>query len=402
MSLPPVRGHTEARTLLGRAALAGDLAQSILLHGAPGIGKERVALWLAQLLVCQTPSPEGPCDRCLPCRLVLRLEHPDVHWFFPMARPDASSPEKLREKLEEQRGAELQARRADPHHIPVHEKAPAHFLASILTIQQLAATRPAMGRRQVFVVGDAELMVPQESSPEAANAFLKLLEEPPADTVLILTSSHPGALLPTIRSRVLPLRLAPTSEGEVRGYLVEEMGMTPEEAVRVAAAAGGAIGRAIRLAPSGDGVGPLTARREAGRQLLLAALSPSATPRLAAAHDRPPAGARGEFLAELETFSLWLRDLLAVASGAADAVHDPEARKLCERIIQKHPLSPLAVSRALEHVETSRELATGNVNPQLITADLLRRVQAQIGAGTASSAAAGRRAAAPSNARGSR
>lgn len=383
MTLPRVRGHAEALGLLGRAASNGDLAQSILLHGAPGIGKERVALWLAQLLVCEAPEAATPCGSCLPCRLVLRLEHPDVHWFFPVARPDASSPEKLREKLEEQRGAELQARRADPHHVPAPDKPPAHFLGSVLTIQQLASVRPAMGRRKVFVVGDAELMVPQESSQEAANAFLKLLEEPPADTVLIITSSQPGALLPTIRSRVLPLRLAPIPEAEVRAYLAEEMGLAPEEAIRVAAAAGGAIGRALRLAPSDGGAGSLAARREAGRQMLLAALSGSAVPRLAAANDRPPAGARGEFMAELDAFAVWLRDLLAMSAGATDAVHDPDARKLLERVLAKLPVSPLAVSRAVAHVARARELAMGNVNPQLITADVLRRVQSEIGATSA-------------------
>lgn len=379
--LPRVRGHSEALALLGRAAAAGDLAQSVLLHGAAGIGKERVGLWLAQLLVCEAPSAGEPCGVCLPCRLVLRLEHPDVHWFFPVARPDASSPEKLREKLEEQRGAELQARRDDPHHLPVHEKPPAHFLASILTIQQLAAVRPAMGARKVFVVGDAELMVPQESSPEAANAFLKLLEEPPADTTVVITTSQPGALLATIRSRVLPLRLSPVPDEEVRGYLMEEMEIEPVEAGRIAAVANGAVGRAIRLAPGGDSAGSLAQRREAGRQLLLAALSASDVPRLAAAHDRPPAGARGDFLAELDALAEWLRDLLALAAGARDAVRDPEALELLERAIARNPVSALAVTRAIEHVATARELAMGNVNPQLITADLLRRVQAEIRTG---------------------
>lgn len=376
--LPRVRGHAEARALLARSALAGNLAQSILLHGAAGIGKERVGLWLAQLLVCESPTPGGPCGTCLPCRLVLRLEHPDVHWFFPVSRPDATSPEKLREKLEEQRGAELQARRDDPHHVPVHEKAPAHFLASVQTLQQLASVRPAMGRRKAFVVGDAELMVPQESSPEAANAFLKLLEEPPADTVVIITTSQPGALLPTIRSRVLPLRLSPVPDPEVHGYLTEEMGLDADAATRIAATANGSVGRAIRLSPATDSAGSLAERREAGRLLLLAALSTSDVLRLAAAHDRPPAGARGDFAGELDALAEWLRDLLAIAAGAGDAVRDPDARTLLERAIARNPVSPLAVARAIEHVGTARDLAMGNVNPQLITADLLRRVQAEI------------------------
>jgi DNA polymerase-3 subunit delta' len=62
-------------------------------------------------------------------------------------------------------------------------------------------------------------MVPQESSPEAANAFLKLLVEPPSGTYLVLTAEQPGALLPTILSRVLPVRLLPLEAREVASFL---------------------------------------------------------------------------------------------------------------------------------------------------------------------------------------
>lgn len=379
MPIPPLRGHGDVRARLARTLLAGNLPQSLLFHGPEGIGKERLGLWLAQLLVCENPSPEtGPCGACLSCRLVDRLEHPDVHWFFPLPRPDASSPEKLREKLEEQRAAELQQRREHAGHIPSWDRAPAHFLASILTLQQLAGVRPAMGARKVFVVGDAELMVPQESSPEAANAFLKLLEEPPADTVLILTTSQPGALLPTIRSRVLPLRLAPLATAEVAGFLVEEMGLDAGAAERVAGASRGAIGRALRSAPVDGKPGPLERQRLRGRDLLLAALSTSAVPRIAAAHHQPPAGGRGEFAAELDALGEWLRDLLAVASGAASAVPDAEARALLQRAADQHGIRAPRAAAALNHLGRAQELAQGNVNPQLILANLLREVQREL------------------------
>src|SRR5690606_22025395 len=125
--------------------------------------------------------------------------------------------------------------------------------------------RPAMGRRKVFVVGDAELMVPQESSPEAANAFLKLLEEPPDDTTVVVTSAHPGGLLPTILSRVLAIRAAPIAPEEVQAYLIEELGTAADEAERVAGMARGAIGRALRLLTAGDEIGALAAARKTGR-----------------------------------------------------------------------------------------------------------------------------------------
>src|SRR5690606_25579316 len=174
----------------------------------------------------------------------------------PLPRPDNASPEKLREKLEDARAAELQLRRESAGHIPAYEKAPAIFLAAVQRIHQLASVKPTMGSRKVFVVGDAELMVPQESSPEAANAFLKLLEEPPADTTVIVTSSQPGALLPTILSRVLAIRVGLVEAPAIADFLSGVMELPAADAERVAALARGSLGAAIRLAAeSGEGGG---------------------------------------------------------------------------------------------------------------------------------------------------
>jgi DNA polymerase-3 subunit delta' len=307
--------------------------------------------------------------------MVDRLEHPDVHWFFPLPRPDASTPEKLRDKLEEARYAELEARRADPHHVPAFEKAPAYFLGTIQNLQRHASVRPAMGSRKVFVVGDAEAMVPQESSPEAANAFLKLLEEPPADTTLVITSSNPGALLPTIRSRVLPVRLLRLPHDEVAEFLVREKGLGRKEADELAAVSQGAIGRALRLLPGSGGAGVLQRQWETGRALLLAAVAPSSAERLAAASGVAPAGARGEFTGALEALGLWLRDLMAVAAGAPEQVaYTPDAGVL-KTLVARQPVAPEGVASAILRVQEAQEMAAGNVNPQLILADLLRGIR---------------------------
>src|SRR5438270_641527 len=93
------------------------------------------------------------------------------------------------------------------------------YVATVRAIVRAAALSPALASRKVFVIGDAERMVPQEGSDFAANAFLKLLEEPPANTTLVLTSSEPGALLPTIRSRVVSIRVAPVTDAAVRELL---------------------------------------------------------------------------------------------------------------------------------------------------------------------------------------
>jgi DNA polymerase-3 subunit delta' len=373
MPLPPVYGHEDVRRKLRSALRAGNLPQSLLIHGPAGVGKERLALWLAQLIFCDSPLDDGEaCGRCQACRFVERLEHPDLHWFFPLPRPDAATPEKLREKLEEARGAELAARRADPFHIPAFDKAPAYFMGMVQNLQRFASVRPAMGSRKVFVVGDAEAMVPQESSPEAANAFLKLLEEPPADTTLILTSSNPGALLPTIRSRVLPVRVLRLPQPDVAAFLAKEKGMKPAEAESLAAVSEGAIGRALRLLPTSGGAGVLQRQRETARSLLVAATSQSAADRLAAANGIAPAGARGEFTSGLAALSLWLRDLMVVASGAPEQIAYTDDVALLGSIAKKARVRPEGVARAILRVQAAMELAAGNVNPQLILADLLR------------------------------
>ncbi|HEX8692783.1 MAG TPA: hypothetical protein VF746_10205 [Longimicrobium sp.] len=372
MALPPVYGHADVRAKLITALRAGNLPQSLLVHGPAGVGKERVGLWLAQQLVCASPAADGTaCGQCQPCRMVLRLEHPDVHWFFPLPRPDAATPEKLRDKLEEARGAELEARRGDPFHVPAYDRAPAYFLGMVQNLQRLASVRPAMGRRKVFVVGDAEAMVPQESSPEAANAFLKLLEEPPADTTLVITSSNPGALLPTIRSRVLPVRLLRLSAAEVADFLVRERGMPPKQAEELAAVSEGAVGRALRLLPTAGGAGMLQKQRETARGLLVAATSGSGAERFAAANAVAPAGARGEFAAGLEALGLWLRDLMAVAAGAPEQVAYTDDPALLAAIAKKPGVSAEGVASAILRVREAQDMAAGNVNPQLILADLL-------------------------------
>lgn len=378
--LPPVYGHVQARAALSAAARAGNLTQSLLVQGPAGVGKERMALWLAQGLLCERPSHGEPCGECRGCRTVLRLEHPDLHWFFPLPRPDAPTPEKLRDKLEEARGAELAARRADPHHVPQFEKAPAYFMGTIQNLQRIAGMRPSSGSRKVFVVGDAEAMVPQESSQEAANAFLKLLEEPPADTTLILTSSNPGALLPTIRSRVLPIRLQRLAADEVAAFLERELAMAPEDARRLAATSEGAIGRALRMLPSGGGAGAYQKLRDTGRELLSAALADGEAPRIAAANGVAPAGARGEFTGGLEALALWLRDLMAVSAGAEDSVafaSEQDAAQL-RRWAARPGLHAEGVASAIVRVQEAQELASGNLNPQLILASLLRSVRREL------------------------
>ncbi len=367
MSLPPLVGHEDLRRRLAAAAGEGRLPRSLLFHGPEGVGKQRLALWLGRLLLCERDG----CGDCRACRLADRLEHPDLHWFFPLPRPKgASSRDRLREKLEEARMEALEARRSEPLAVREEEGATGIYLAAVEEMRRKASRRPAMGDCSVFVVGDAEAMVPQAASQQAANAFLKLLEEPPEDTWVILTSSRRGALLPTVRSRVLALRVSPLSRERVAAFLREEAGADEEAAAAAARRAQGSIGQALREL-SGDE----RDRRDRAEALVRAALSSRPADRWEAAARVSPSGARGAFTDTLAAMAELLRDLAAVSLGREERTFQPDRAR---RLSDGRELSVHGLSRALERVEEARSEAAGNVNPQALTATLLREMAREL------------------------
>jgi DNA polymerase III subunit delta' len=376
-------GHEAERKAIASALAANQLPNSLLIHGPAGIGKQRLALWLSQLLLCHQRSDTGACERCAACRMVNRLEHPDLHWYFPLARPKASGGgDRLGEALEEARAADLAARRAEPLRPTVPDGLAGIYLAHVHVLLRAAAVRPAMGSRQVFIVGDAEALVPQESSPEAANALLKLLEEPSPDTTLILTASDPDVLLPTIRSRMLPVRLRPLQPDMVAAFLGEHAGATAEDAQRAARIAQGSIGRALAFLPTKNGVGALDEIRMAARSLLDAALEKDGTARYSAALAESPAGARGTFSDTLEFLTVWLRDLAAAGAGAEDVVVNADSLAWLRAQAERHPAALAGVPLAIREVEATIQLTQLNINPQLAMATLLRRINTRLSGGT--------------------
>jgi DNA polymerase III subunit delta' len=349
VSIVPLYGHDALRRRLRDAIAREALPGSLLLGGPRGIGKQRLALWLGQLLLC-TGAGERPCGRCMSCRYAARLVHPDLRWFFPRPRlgeADAS-PEQVLDDY-----ADAIAERVERNGLcAAPSGSEAIFVATVRAIVQLAAYTPTLGNRKVFVIGDAERMVPQEGADAAANAFLKLLEEPPADTTLVLTSSEPGALLPTIRSRVVSLRVTPLRDADVSAFLADEavrkaldgMGLPSDdrERLRIAAGAPGSL-----LAASARDEAMAVARS------LLEAVQSGRAERMRTAFTLGGSKARGLFSDVLDALTALLDD------RARDAVMRGDER------------SAAAAGFAIDAVEMAKLRAAGNVSPQLLGASLM-------------------------------
>ncbi|HSA57015.1 MAG TPA: hypothetical protein VLE53_14985 [Gemmatimonadaceae bacterium] len=356
MPIVPLYGHTALRERLSERVRGGTLPQSLLLHGPAGVGKQRLALWLAQALLCERETP--PCGECRQCRFALELSHPDLLWVFPRPRPRDADPEiddvaqdmakAVRERVE-RRGL-----------YPAPPGSESLFVSTVRYLVHGAVKTPAIAARKVFVVGEADRMVVQEGSEFAANAFLKLLEEPPADTWIIVTTSALAALIPTVRSRLVAVRVPPLDDASVQAFVadpsvstaLDELGLpgSREERVRLAQGAPGMLLTS-------------TLRREAvdeAERFLAAAQSRDPGARFKLALAQGNVGARGGFSDVLDALTLALHDRLR-----RHAEHHDETRTR-------------TTGRAMDAVEEAKRLAEANVSPQLITVRLLEDLSANL------------------------
>ncbi|HSG81779.1 MAG TPA: hypothetical protein VLC48_06005 [Gemmatimonadota bacterium] len=362
-------GHEDVKDRLARAISTGRLGQSLLLYGPRGVGKQRLAIWSAAAINCRSDAPR-PCGQCKSCRLAGRLEHPDIHWFFPLPRPKgASQPEALRRKLEDSRADALAERRENRLYLDAEEGATGIYVAAVQTMRQLAYKAPAMGQFKVLIIGRAESLVPQAANPEAANALLKLLEEPPADTTLILTSDVPGALLPTVRSRVQAIRVPPMPASLVADFLSHSLDLSPAEADRLARLSAGSIGVALELQDEDR-----ERERAEAAVLVRAILDGRPMAHLAVAHGYRSFGARGSFSRVLAQTRALLRDLLAASTGA-----DPSDPAAIASLGNRESLDQRLLVQALDAVNTAADLADRNVNPQLLVVNFLRQASVPLG-----------------------
>ncbi len=204
-------------------ALDARLPHALLFVGQPGLGKRDLAEALAARLLCATPGPDGQaCGECAACRLRLSGNHPDLYRLVPESEAAAGD--------EEGEGAAGKGK------------------SSQIVIDQIRALQDALGvtghqsSRRVVVVDPADAM-----NVFTANAFLKLLEEPPAGCIFLLVTSSPRGLLPTLRSRCQQWAVTRPSEDVTARWLREN----PQAGAELVALTGGMPLAAHRLAEQG-------------------------------------------------------------------------------------------------------------------------------------------------------
>jgi DNA polymerase-3 subunit delta' len=295
----------------------GRLAHALLLTGPAGVGKYQLAELFAQSLLCAQPQADGqPCGQCHSCSLYTAETHPDLYRL----RPEEDS--------------------------------------RVIRIDQIRALIQGMslsshyGRHKVVILNPADAM-----NMAAANALLKTLEEPPADTVLLLITDRPSFLPATIRSRCQTLRLALPARDEAQAWLAAQLANPQEAAVLLALAAGA----------------PLAARDLADEQLARRQELLSGWQQLASGK-ADPVKLAAEWVKPTLQLPItwiygWVADMIRLRSGSDGGLTNEDAVVTLQNLAQELDLTRLygLLDRVLEAIK----LANSQVNPQTLMEGIL-------------------------------
>jgi DNA polymerase-3 subunit delta' len=332
-----VSAQPTAWSILARAHRSERIASTYLFHGPNGVGIWSLAVHFAALVNCESPFEDSqddtqrPCGKCGPCRLTFDLNYEGLELIVPI-----TSHKNLSEAMELARVC-IDEKRADPlatlsssspTSIPI---AMAREVARKLSLR----AQPGITRVVLFYRMDKMKQV-------AADALLKLIEEPPPETIIILTAPRPDMLLPTIQSRSQMVRLTRLPEDKMIKHLRENHRIPEEKASIAARISEGILSKAIQVAQSLSSDD--SAFRHTALDLFAAIFQRSPAEQMVRMRDNLNFRDRGQIESLLDMWQTLIRDCHYIAT--ADSTEGLTNLDLAERI---RPLaSAFADSRSAE------------------------------------------------------
>ena len=237
-------GQDEVKKQLRQAVREGRIAHAQLFTGISGVGKLGLALAYAQYIACPNRTEVDSCGVCPSCLQYQKLQHPDLHFAFPIVKGDEGDVcddfvEKFRNLILENRYFDLEdwyrAMGVETKQGMIYEKESSEILRK-LSLKSLGDGYKVM-----------LIWQPEKMNATCANKLLKLLEEPPTQTLFLLVSEHPELLLSTILSRVQEVRVPRLSEETIASGLCGEYSwLSGEDAKAIAHMANGSYLTALK------------------------------------------------------------------------------------------------------------------------------------------------------------
>lgn len=224
MGFANVLGQQQVKKQLLQSVGRGRVPHALLFWGNEGAGKFAIALAFAQYLNCENPHDGDSCGECLSCRQFKSLQHPDLHFVFPYIKTE--SRKLCDDYLHEWRDMLLESPYFNMEKwlaaMSGEKKQALIYSDESNEISRKLSRKSFEGKYSIMMV-----WLPERMHEVCANKLLKLLEEPPSDTVFLLTSQNPERLLPTIVSRTQMVHVPPIAYEDLRTVF-------PEDAARVA------------------------------------------------------------------------------------------------------------------------------------------------------------------------
>jgi DNA polymerase-3 subunit delta' len=242
-------GQQRTKEILQKAILENKIADSYCFSGPQGVGKEALAIEFAKTLNCSNPirtdSSVNSCGKCESCRQIEKLIHPNLLLVFSLPTPKGSgsstesSISKMSEEQIDEISSQIQMKAQNPYHSITFPNATQIKISAVREIKQnLSYSSQRPGRRCILIFRAEEM------TTEAANAFLKTLEEPHENVTIILTTSRTDLILPTILSRCQKIHCDSINEDEIANWLITQKGIAASDAAIAAGFAQGSLSRA--------------------------------------------------------------------------------------------------------------------------------------------------------------
>jgi len=332
-------GNPRVKAVLKRMLVADRLPGAMLFTGEEGIGKRLFALEVARALNCRTPKDEEACGVCSSCRRIRKLNYPQ--------RDDVDEWTQIIWTDHPDVGLVVAPRRV----LRVEQ---------MRQIEKEANYRPFEGKARVFLIDEADKL-----NDASANALLKVLEEPPRTSYLILITARPAMLLPTILSRCQMIRFSPLTPDEIETHLTRNNLVDAKTARLRARAAGGSMGRAL----SGDLVTFTSQRKAMLKVLHTLVLSDDRSQLLRSAEQLNEAQYKDEFEERLDVLETLIRDawMLSLGVDSSRLVNEdllPELREISQK------LDSGRAGDWILQIEDLREQLIVNVNRKVTTDSL--------------------------------
>lgn len=237
MYFKDIIGQDSAVNQLRAAVAEGRIPHAQLICGGEGVGKLTIALAYARYLCCPHRHDGDACGECPSCKKFDKYAHPDIHFAYPVYRkssPNAYSDDfidKWRTAIAENPYMNLNQWMS---HIGAENQQCIIYVSQSDEIIRKLTLKSSEGGYKVMIIWMAEKM-----NAECSNKLLKMIEEPPAQTVFLLVAENPDLLLPTIQSRVQRIPLLPLDDDTVATVLCQRFGLTDADARQIAHSSAG-------------------------------------------------------------------------------------------------------------------------------------------------------------------